>query len=87
MSPEAIEFPIDGSFKEFSRREYPEFQNSTSVGKKQDVNPVQGAMGTPIQLVERGSELQHMHPEPQLRWNQEVLPASEFPGDYQKPTS
>lgn len=84
---EAIEYPIDGTFRQAVGRSYPEFQTTTLVSKGQNVQPIQGAMGTPVQLVEKGSEIQHHHPEGDFRWNQEMRPASQFPGDYPKPNS
>lgn len=80
-----IEFPIDATFGQMKGREYPEFESTTKVPQGQDVTAVQG-MGTPT-LEQFGSKVTHHHPEEELRWNQKVLPASEFPGDYQKPKS
>lgn len=84
---DAIEFPIDGTFRQAVARSYPDFESSTSLAKGQNVQPVQGAMGTQTQLVEKGSQVQHVHPEGDFRWNQEMRPASQFPGDYPKPSS
>lgn len=81
----AIEFPIDATFAQISGKEYPEFETSTKVGQGQDLTAVQG-MGTPT-LEEFGSKVTRPSHEQDFRWNQKTLPASEFPGDYQKPQS